>query len=87
MYYVYLIQSKRDGEIYVGYTKNLRKRLAEHNSGKSSFTARKKPFRPVYYEAYLDLRDAKQREYKLKQYGSAIGHLKKRLKNSLQNPY
>jgi len=41
------------------------------------------PFKIVYYEAYLDRQDAIERENKLKHHGSVIGHLKKRLKNSL----
>ena len=40
-------------------------------------------FKIVYYEAYLDRQDAIGCENKLKHHGSVIGHLKKRLKNSL----
>jgi predicted GIY-YIG superfamily endonuclease len=38
----------------------------------------------IYYEAYLNREDALDREHKLKHHGSVIGHLKRRLKNSLK---
>lgn len=45
MYYVYILKainfSKR---IYVGYTNNLKKRIATHNSGDSIHTSRYKPW-------------------------------------------
>jgi len=37
----------------------------------------------MYYEAYLSEKDARERERKLKKYGSALGHLKKRSSNAL----
>jgi len=83
MHYVYFLQSQKRDHIYIGYTKNLEKRPEEHNSGKNYATRRYAPFRLVYYEAYLHPADAINREYKLKHHGSVIGHLKKRLNNSL----
>ena len=80
---MYLLQSKKDNYIYIGNTEDLEKRLAEHNNGKNTATKSRKPFKLVYFEAYLDKRDALDRENKLKHHGSVIGHLKKRLKYSL----
>ncbi|HVM61056.1 MAG TPA: GIY-YIG nuclease family protein [Verrucomicrobiae bacterium] len=38
-YYVYILQSvKCPGRFYAGFTENFRKRLAEHNDGKSVHT-------------------------------------------------
>ena len=37
----------------------------------------------LHYEAFLDKKDAFQREKMLKHHGSAVGHLKKRIKSSL----
>ena len=45
MYYVYIIKSVVVGWRYVGYTAGLRTRLAEHNAGKSAFTAKFGPLR------------------------------------------
>ncbi|MFA5831680.1 MAG: GIY-YIG nuclease family protein [Candidatus Paceibacterota bacterium] len=33
MYYTYLLESKKDGQWYTGYTKDLQKRFLEHNQG------------------------------------------------------
>jgi predicted GIY-YIG superfamily endonuclease len=51
--YVYLIESLSHlGERYVGSTSDLKKRLAEHNAGKSLHTAKFKPWRLVSYLAF-----------------------------------
>ena len=31
MFYVYILQSLKDGELYIGLTDNIRKRLLKHN--------------------------------------------------------
>ena len=44
MFYVYLLRSKTNpDQTYVGSTSDLRKRLAEHNAGKSIHTNKFKP--------------------------------------------
>jgi len=66
MYYVYILLSQKNKSLYIGYTSDLQKRFAEHNAGKSLAT---KPFRPyilIFYEAFLDRIDAKNREEYLK---------------------
>lgn len=65
-YYVYTLESLTDGKRYIGYTQDLRKRLEEHNSGKSIATAPRRPFRLVYYEACLERSDAIRRERYMK---------------------
>ena len=79
-YYTYVLVSLKDRRFYMGYTHDLRKRLEEHNSGKSFATKPRKPFKLVYYEACLNTDDAKQRETYLK---SSVGRtfLSKRLNN------
>lgn len=84
MYYVYVLKSLRlKDKIYIGYTSDLKKRLEEHMAGKNYTTARILPVELVYYEAYKSKMDAQNREHQLKQYGNALGHLKKRIKNCL----
>lgn len=83
MYYVYVIRSKQNGKLYVGSTNDLRRRLKEHNEGKSCWTKRHFPFELVYYEAYLALEDARQREKRIKQFKKGYTELKKRLGRSL----
>ena len=82
MYYVYVIKGIRNF-VYVGSTGDLRERFKNHNEKKNLSTKHYTPFKLIYYEAYLDKRDALEREKKLKHHGAVIGHLKKRLKNSL----
>ena len=86
MYYVYVLQSENNkAKIYVGNTDDLKRRLAEHNSGKNYSTHADRPYRIVYYEVYLSKHDALDRENKLKHHGSVIGYLKRRIKRSLSS--
>jgi len=81
-YYTYILKSKKDGKIYTGYTDDLRKRLSEHNSGKSTYTKSRGPFVVIYYEACLLKEKARSRELYLK---SGMG--KRYLKNRLGASY
>lgn len=78
MYYVYVIKSKRDEKLYVGFTKNLLKRLKEHNQGNVISTKNRIPFELIYYEASNMLQDAVSREKALKT-GFGRAYLKRRL--------
>jgi putative endonuclease len=62
MFYTYVLMSKRDKEFYVGFTKDLEKRLDEHKRGLVASTARKRPLRLIHYEACLNENDAITRE-------------------------
>ena len=84
MYYVYILKSEKNGRIYIGSTKNLEKRLEQHNSGKCFSTREMKPLEVIYYEAFQHEEDARLREKRLKQYGKALTELKKRIKRSLE---
>ena len=66
MYYVYVLQSELDNRFYTGFTKNLEKRVEEHNSGISRSTKGRIPLKLVYYEFCLNLKDATKRERYLK---------------------
>lgn len=65
-YYVYILQSQKDQSFYIGYTKDLIKRFKKHNSGESQATKPFRPYKLIYYEAFLDRIDAKNREIYLK---------------------
>lgn len=82
-YYVYLLKSNSKGVLYIGYTKDIKKRLDEHNGGLVAYTRKYIPWDLVYYESYLSLEDAKIREKRLKYFGKAYEQLKIGLKNSL----
>lgn len=70
MQYVYVLQSKKYGEMYVGCTKDLKERFKLHNAKKVASTKKKVPFALIYYEAYINNKDAFNREKYMKtQYG------------------
>ena len=81
MFYFYVLKSTKNGELYFGYTEDLRGRLMQHNSGKVLSTKLKKPLVLVYYEAYHSQSDAKHREYSIKLRGNAYLQLKRRIVN------
>jgi putative endonuclease len=79
MYYVYVLQSEKDGCFYVGYTSELQQRLRLHNDGRVESTKDRKPLKLVYYEACTNQGDALHRERYLK---TAYG--KRYIKNRLR---
>lgn len=77
--FVYLIRSTAfPDQRYVGITSNLDARIAEHNAGKSSHTAKFKPWRIVTYVAFTDRQQAETFERYLKS-GSGHAFANKRL--------
>lgn len=79
-YYVYILKSAVDGQMYVGCTHNLQERFALHNSKKVASTKRRAPFCLIYYEAFPNKTDAFAREQFFKT-GWGKNHLKKLLGN------
>jgi putative endonuclease len=76
MSYVYVLLHQRTQRLYIGFSANLKQRVASHQK-------RDADWQLAYYEAFASQADARQRERDLKQYGSAWGHLKKRIQRSL----
>ena len=66
MFYNYVIQSLKDGQLYIGFTSDLRSRIKEHNQGLNFSTKRYKPWKIIYYEACIDKDDSVRREGYLK---------------------
>ena len=84
MFYLYILKSTRDDNLYIGSTNDLRRRLSEHNNGLNRSTKARRPFELRYYEACACEHDARKREYNLKKDGKALGQLKRRISESLQ---
>ena len=84
MFYVYFIKSRKDGELYIGSTNDLKRRLLEHDKGLCYSTKLRKPFDLVYYESYRSEDDARHREHNLKLRANAFNQLKMRLSKSLK---
>ena len=51
-FFVVYILKLSNGNFYIGRTKDLRRRIKEHNSGKVLFTKLKRPVRVIYYSAF-----------------------------------
>ena len=65
-HFVYILESKKNGNLYIGYTTRLKERLKEHNRGLNFSTKPYIPWQIIPYEAYLNIKDAKRREKYLK---------------------
>ena len=83
MNYVYILQSIRDNKLYIGCTSDLKKRIELHNSGKVESIKNRKPLKIIYYEAFLNQRDAFKREQWLK-IGWGRNHIQKILSSYLK---
>ena len=62
MFYVYVLRSEKDNKLYIGFTTDLRERLKDHNYGENTSTKFRRPFKLIFYEAYLNKIDAQRRE-------------------------
>ncbi len=80
MHYVYVLSSVTDDGLYIGYSANLRKRFSQHVRGSSFATSYRRPWKLIYYEAYLEQADALGRERYLKS-GAGRRFLKAQLRN------
>ena len=66
MYYIYVLYSNSLKKRYVGFTKNVSRRLVEHNRGESQFTKGGIPWKLVYFEELGTQQLARSREVFLK---------------------
>ncbi|MES2677458.1 MAG: GIY-YIG nuclease family protein [Pseudomonadota bacterium] len=67
MYYTYILQSQQNPDrFYIGSTSNLKRRITEHNSGKSIHTNKFLPWKIKNYIAFEDLDKAVKFERFLK---------------------
>ncbi|EKD84687.1 MAG: hypothetical protein ACD_38C00172G0001 [uncultured bacterium] len=61
-YYTYVLQSKKDGKYYVGFTSNLGERVKLHNDGGVLSTKNRRPLEIVYFEGGISKEKAIKRE-------------------------
>ena len=77
-FYVYMLKSMGKKSItYVGYTKNLSKRITLHNSGRGAKFTRGRKWKLIYKEKLTSKKEAISREYYIKKNKS----LRKKIKN------
>ena len=65
-YFVYILQSERDGSYYVGCTSDLEDRLRRHNQGRSVYTRARVPWKLIHQEPFDSKSDAMKREKEIK---------------------
>jgi putative endonuclease len=79
MYHVYLLRSIKNSEkTYIGYTTNMKQRLAHHNEGASEATTDFKPWKLVVCVSFDEESKAREFERYLK-VGSGHAFAKRRL--------
>ncbi|MCW4469090.1 GIY-YIG nuclease family protein [Flavobacterium sp. MFBS3-15] len=70
-YYVYIMTNKVKTVLYIGFTKDLRDRVYNHNTPdplSKAFTAKYRCFYLIYWEHYSDVQIAIDRETELKKW-------------------
>ena len=81
MYFVYLLVTKNKNRTisYVGYTKDINKRLKLHNKSKGAKFTRGRIWKLAYYKKYDNKNLAMKEEYKLKKNYKLRSKIKKSL--------
>jgi predicted GIY-YIG superfamily endonuclease len=79
MWFIYIIRSTTlPAQEYIGVTADLKRRIAEHNAGKSAHTAKFTPWELIWYSAFPNKYKALEFEKYLKSH-SGRAFAKKRL--------
>ena len=82
-YFVYILYSQKDHNLYVGCTAGLEQRMREHNSGKVTATKNRAPLVLIHSEKFEDKGEAFNRERFLKSLWA--GRLKKKILKEYMN--
>jgi len=70
--FFYILASKRNGTLYIGVTNHLARRISEHKAKLvPGFTRQYGVDRPVYFETYGSILEARAREHSLKRWKRA----------------
>jgi len=77
-FYIYVLESLKDGKRYVGYTKDLSSRIEAHDKGRVRSTKYRRPLKLIYFEGCMVREDALKREKYLKTFYGGM-FIKKRL--------
>lgn len=67
MFYLYLLRCS-DNSLYCGQTKDLKRRVKEHNNdnSKSKYTRSRQPVKLVYFEKFKTINKVLKREFEVK---------------------
>ena len=75
MYFLYILQSLKSKQFYIGSSSDVQKRLQAHNRGSNKSTKPYRPWTVVYIEELRDKSSAEKREWFLKH---PAGYLEKK---------
>ena len=79
-FYVYMLKLISKKSItYVGYTKDIKKRISQHNSGKGAKFTRGRKWKLIYKEKFISKNKAISREYYIKK--------NRKLRNEIKNKF
>jgi putative endonuclease len=85
MYFVYMIKSLDEKQLYIGFTSNPNKRLFYHNNNRGAEFTKLKKFKLVFLEKHPSLSSARQREIQIKKWSrKKKGFLIERYQNELE---
>jgi putative endonuclease len=65
-FFVYILESLKDGTLYTGQTNDVQERLKRHNCGRVKSTKSKVPFRVAYVESFSSRAEAMAKEWEMK---------------------
>ena len=65
-YWVYILQSEKDGSYYIVHTSSLEERLKRHNERRSRYTRSKAPWKLIYQKVFTTRSEAMKREREIK---------------------
>ena len=81
VYHVYMLKSLGKKSVtYVGYTKNLKKRVILHNISKGAKFTKGRKWKLIYKEKFNSKKEAISREYYIKKNRTLRNKIKKNLK-------
>ena len=75
---IFAIISRNKSITYVGYTKNIKKRIGLHNSGKGAKFTRGRKWKLIYKEKFASKNKAISREYYIKKNRTLRNQIKNR---------
>jgi putative endonuclease len=67
-HYVYILVSQKNGRYYIGSSDNPHQRLIDHNSGRSAYTKRNRPFKLEFIQKFDTVSEARKIETKIKKW-------------------
>jgi len=66
MYVTYVLKSLKNNQLYIGFTNDIDRRLAEHNAGNNKSTKGFRPYKLIFSKIIRSREEARNLEKKLK---------------------